>query len=108
MAVSAAVEAFIGADKPFDDIFLLRRTTGIAIETGNRPGPIYAVRFSRGRWFWDSERPHGAGQGVGEGGAGWYPEVMTRFAADRPFAEPEKAARKIPEIANATEAVQDG
>jgi hypothetical protein len=33
---------------------------------------------------------------------------MTRFAADRPFADPEKAARKILEIANATEAVQDG
>jgi hypothetical protein len=29
-------------------------------------------------------------------------------SADRPFADPEKAARKLLEIANATEAVQDG
>ncbi|MGH6643760.1 MAG: hypothetical protein ACRED3_13800, partial [Bradyrhizobium sp.] len=33
--------AFNGADKPFDDIFLLRRTTGIANESGSRPG-LYA------------------------------------------------------------------
>jgi RTX calcium-binding nonapeptide repeat (4 copies) len=32
---------FIGAGKPFDDIFLLRRTTDISHETGNRPG-LYA------------------------------------------------------------------
>jgi hypothetical protein len=31
-----------------------------------------------------------------------------KYATDRPFADPEKAARKIVEIANATEAVQDG
>ena len=31
-----------------------------------------------------------------------------KFAADRPYADPEKAARKLLEIANATEAVQDG
>jgi hypothetical protein len=31
-----------------------------------------------------------------------------KFAADRPFADPEKAARKLVEIANAAEAVQDG
>jgi len=31
-----------------------------------------------------------------------------KFAVDRPFAEPEKAARKLIEIANAAEAVQDG
>ena len=31
-----------------------------------------------------------------------------KFAADRPYADPEKAARKLVEIANATEAVQDG
>jgi hypothetical protein len=30
-----------------------------------------------------------------------------KYATDRPFADPEKAARKIVEIANATEAVQD-
>lgn len=33
---------------------------------------------------------------------------MMKFTADRPFADPEKAARKLLEIANATEAVQDG
>jgi hypothetical protein len=31
-----------------------------------------------------------------------------KFTADRPFADPEKAARKLLEIANETEAVQDG
>jgi hypothetical protein len=31
-----------------------------------------------------------------------------KYAALRPFADPEKAARKLIEIANATEAVQDG
>ncbi len=31
-----------------------------------------------------------------------------KYTADRPFAAPEKAARKLLEIANATEAVQDG
>jgi hypothetical protein len=30
-----------------------------------------------------------------------------KFAADRPYADPEKAARKILEIANTVEAVQD-
>ena len=31
-----------------------------------------------------------------------------KFATDRPYADPEKAARKLIEIANAVEAVQDG
>ena len=31
-----------------------------------------------------------------------------KFTADRPYADPEKAARKLIEIANAIEAVQDG
>jgi hypothetical protein len=31
-----------------------------------------------------------------------------KFAAARPFAEPEAAARKLIEIANSVEAVQDG
>jgi hypothetical protein len=31
-----------------------------------------------------------------------------KFAADRPYADPQKAARKLVEIANATEPVQDG
>jgi hypothetical protein len=31
-----------------------------------------------------------------------------KLTADRPFADPKKAARKLLEIANATEAVQDG
>jgi hypothetical protein len=31
-----------------------------------------------------------------------------KFAVDRPFADPEKAARKLIEIADAVEAVQDG
>jgi hypothetical protein len=31
-----------------------------------------------------------------------------RFTSDRPYADPEKAARKILEISNSTEAVQDG
>jgi hypothetical protein len=31
-----------------------------------------------------------------------------KFAADRPYSDPEKAARKLIEIANAVEAVQDG
>jgi hypothetical protein len=31
-----------------------------------------------------------------------------KFATDRPYSDPEKAARKILEIANAAEAVQDG
>ena len=33
---------------------------------------------------------------------------MKKFAADRPFADPDAAARKIVEIANDVEAVQDG
>ena len=31
-----------------------------------------------------------------------------KLAADRPYADPEKAARKLLEIANGVEAVQDG
>jgi hypothetical protein len=31
-----------------------------------------------------------------------------KFTAQRPYADPEAAARKLLEIANATEAVQDG
>jgi hypothetical protein len=31
-----------------------------------------------------------------------------KFVSDRPFADPDAAARKLVEIANATEAVQDG
>ena len=31
-----------------------------------------------------------------------------KYSTERPFADPEKAARKLLEIANATEAVQDG
>jgi hypothetical protein len=31
-----------------------------------------------------------------------------KIAPDRPFSDPEKAARKILEIANSVEAVQDG
>lgn len=31
-----------------------------------------------------------------------------QFAAERPFADPDKAARKLVEIANSTAAVQDG
>ena len=31
-----------------------------------------------------------------------------KFATDRPYSDPEKAARKIVEIANSVEAVQDG
>jgi hypothetical protein len=31
-----------------------------------------------------------------------------KFATDRPYADPEKAARKLIEIANAAEAVQEG
>jgi hypothetical protein len=31
-----------------------------------------------------------------------------KYATDREYADPEKAARKLLEIANATEAVQDG
>jgi hypothetical protein len=31
-----------------------------------------------------------------------------KFATDRPYADPDKAARKLVEIANSIEAVQDG
>jgi hypothetical protein len=31
-----------------------------------------------------------------------------KLVADRPYADPEKAARKLLEIANATEALQEG
>jgi hypothetical protein len=31
-----------------------------------------------------------------------------KFASDRPFADPDKAARMLVEIANASEAVQEG
>jgi hypothetical protein len=31
-----------------------------------------------------------------------------KYADTRPYADPEKAARKLLEIANATEAIQDG
>jgi hypothetical protein len=33
---------------------------------------------------------------------------MKKFAADRPFADPDAAARKLVKIANDVEAVQDG
>ena len=34
--------------------------------------------------------------------------MIVRFAASRPFADPDKAAHKLIEIANDIEAVQDG
>jgi hypothetical protein len=34
--------------------------------------------------------------------------MTMKFAPDRPYSDPEKAARKILEIANNVEAVQDG
>jgi hypothetical protein len=34
--------------------------------------------------------------------------AMMKFTADRPYSNPEKAARKLLEIANAAEAEQDG
>jgi hypothetical protein len=36
------------------------------------------------------------------------PRVPMKFADDRPYSDPEKAARKLIEIANSVEAVQDG
>ena len=33
---------------------------------------------------------------------------MIKFTSDRPYSDPEKAARKLVEIANAVEAIQDG
>ena len=33
---------------------------------------------------------------------------MNKFVAERPYADPEAAARKLIEIANSVEAVQDG
>ena len=33
---------------------------------------------------------------------------LMKFAAERPYSDPEKAARKLVEIANTVEAVQDG
>jgi hypothetical protein len=42
-----------------------------------------------------------------EGGRAGYC-VKQGFSPDRPYSDPEKAARKIVEIANAVEAVQDG
>jgi CTP:molybdopterin cytidylyltransferase MocA len=35
-------------------------------------------------------------------------ESALKFVTDRPFADPDAAARKLVEIANAAEAVQDG
>jgi hypothetical protein len=35
-------------------------------------------------------------------------QTFMKFATDRPYADPEKAARKLIEIANAAEALQDG
>jgi hypothetical protein len=34
--------------------------------------------------------------------------MSMKFTADRPYSDPEKAARKLLEIANAAEALQDG
>jgi hypothetical protein len=34
--------------------------------------------------------------------------VIVKFATNRPYANPETAARKLVEIANAIEAIQDG
>jgi hypothetical protein len=36
------------------------------------------------------------------------PQAIMKFAADRPYANPEAAARKLIELTNAVEAVQDG
>jgi hypothetical protein len=38
---------------------------------------------------------------------GWYREAM-KFTADRPYADPEKAARRLLEHAQAFEVIQDG
>ena len=36
------------------------------------------------------------------------PSTPVKYATDRPFSNPEAAARKLVEIANSVEAVQDG
>ena len=36
------------------------------------------------------------------------PAWHIKFSPDRPYSDPEKADRRLPEIANAVEAVQDG
>jgi len=36
------------------------------------------------------------------------PSTSVKYATDRPLADPEKAARKLLELANAVEPVQDG
>jgi hypothetical protein len=41
-------------------------------------------------------------------GAGTTKESPTKFVPQRPYADPEAAARKLVEIANSVEAVQDG
>ena len=43
-----------------------------------------------------------------EQGVGRDDGLSMKFVADRPFADPESAARKLADFANATEAVQDG
>lgn len=42
------------------------------------------------------------------GGDSSYPSVAMKFAANRPFADPEAAARKLVEIATGIEPVPDG
>ena len=51
----------------------------------------------------DRRRGAGTGQGISAGAAG-----SGKFITDRPYADPEKAARRILEIANTVEVVQDG
>ena len=41
-------------------------------------------------------------------GAGTTKESPTKFVPQRPYADPEAAARKLVEIANSVEAIQDG
>jgi hypothetical protein len=73
-----------------------RRLNAHAIN--QRPDPLFLWRYDRYKGY-GSARLLRAHEG---------PAARMKLTADRPFADPEKAARKLLEIANATEAVQDG
>ena len=64
--------------------------------------PLAEVTFTSGFWY------TAANAGVGTVGILGKSDCRVKFVTDRPLADPDAAARKLLELANAVEPVRDG
>lgn len=89
---------------------LLRRPTGQSFLKGNRPAIVEFNFFHLSQYIAEPERFRA--RNVKNNGPELIPPLegttAVKFTAERPYADPDKAARKLVEIANTIEAIQDG